>query len=130
LEGSVGGALPPVCRSRLRAVTRIEADIVDGVATEEESEAVVGEPVGDSLPAPTPEVRTLEPQRSAPPAVVQAMALAAGSALAGAVTVAIVKTAARALSGAPARRQARRRTDDVVATRTFLVDVHLLGDRR
>jgi hypothetical protein len=111
-------------------VTRIEADIIDGVATEEEPEPVVGVPVGDSLPAATPEVRTLEPHRSPPPAVVQAAALAAGSALAGAVTVAIVKTAARAVSRAPARRQARRLPDDIVATRTFLVDVHLLGDRR
>jgi len=130
LEGPAGAALPPVRLSRLRAVTRIEADIVDGVATEEEPEPVIGEPVGDSLPAPTPEVRTLETRRSAPPAVVQAAALAAGSALAGAVTVAIVKTAARAVSRAPARRQAQRRSDDVVATRSFLVDVHLLGDRR
>jgi hypothetical protein len=111
-------------------VTRIEADIVDGVATEEP--LADDEAFGSNLPAPTPEVRAIEPQRSAPPAVVQAVALAAGSFVAGAATVAIVRTAARAVGNAASgtRRPARRRSDDVVSTRTFLVDVHLLGDRR
>jgi hypothetical protein len=57
---------------------------------------------------------------------------AAGGVLAGAATVAAV----RAISGAgaskrSARRPARRqeRAVNVVASRSFLVDVHLLGDR-
>jgi hypothetical protein len=72
---------------------------------------------GASLPALRPEVRT-------------AAIAAAGGVLAGAATVAAV----RAMSGAAARvRQSRRlpgrRRDrqNVVASRSFLVDVHLLG---
>jgi hypothetical protein len=68
-----------------------------------------------SLPALRPEVRT-------------AAIAAAGGVLAGAATVAAV----RAVSGAAARSRAprlRRRRDrqNVVASRSFLVDVHLLG---
>jgi hypothetical protein len=57
----------------------------------------------------------------------QAATVAATSFVAGAVTVAAVKTRrARKL-----RRQARKRPQlaNVVASRSFLVDVHLLGSR-
>ena len=73
------------------------------------------EPAGTAL-ALRPEVRT-------------AALAAAGGVLAGAATVAAV----RAVSGAaarvrPQRRLAgRRRREDVVASRSFLIDVHLLG---
>ena len=57
---------------------------------------------------------------------------AAGGVLAGAATVAAV----RAVSGAGARKRSTRRPQrrqeravNVVASRSFLVDVHLLGDR-
>jgi len=72
---------------------------------------------GSSLPVLRPEVRT-------------AALAAAGGVLAGAATVAAV----RAVSGAAARARAprrlmgkRRERQNVVASRSFLVDVHLLG---
>jgi hypothetical protein len=73
-------------------------------------------PSGASLPVLRPEVRT-------------AALAAAGGVLAGAATVAAV----RAVSGAAARARAprlpgrRRERQNVVASRSFLVDVHLLG---
>ena len=73
-------------------------------------------PGGTSLPVLRPEVKT-------------AAVAAAGGVLAGAATVAVV----RAVSGAasrtrPQRRLGRRRErQNVVASRSFLVDVHLLG---
>jgi hypothetical protein len=74
------------------------------------------EPEGSSLPVLRPEVKT-------------AALAAAGGVLAGAATVAAV----RAVSGAatktrPSRRVVGRRPrQNVVASRSFLVDVHLLG---
>lgn len=63
------------------------------------------------------------------PEVRSAALAAAGGVLAGAATVAAV----RAVSGAASRARAprrfprRRREQNVVASRSFLVDVHLLG---
>ena len=72
---------------------------------------------GSSLPVLRPEVRT-------------AAIAAAGGVLAGAATVAAV----RAVSGVAAKARAprrlggrRRERQSVVASRSFLVDVHLLG---
>lgn len=58
---------------------------------------------------------------------VQAAAVVAGGIVAGAASVALV----RRVATMPARRRSRRRLGrfDVVSTRSFLVDVHLL-DRR
>lgn len=54
---------------------------------------------------------------------------AAGGIVAGAATVALAKAASRV--GTPSRRSSRtilgRKQKDVVASRSFLVDVHLLG---
>lgn len=72
---------------------------------------------GSSLPVLRPEVRT-------------AAIAAAGGVLAGAATVAAV----RAVTGAATRAKSpkrvggrRRERQNVVASRSFLVDVHLLG---
>jgi hypothetical protein len=72
---------------------------------------------GSTLPVLRPEVRT-------------AAIAAAGGVLAGAATVAAV----RAVSGAATRARSprrlggrRRERQNVVASRSFLVDVHLLG---
>jgi hypothetical protein len=72
---------------------------------------------GSALPVLRPEVRT-------------AAIAAAGGVLAGAATVAAV----RAVSGAAAKARSprrltgrRRERQNVVASRSFLVDVHLLG---
>lgn len=75
---------------------------------------------GAPLPALRGEVRT-------------AAIAAAGGVLAGAATVAAVRAVGaagvrrRAGGGRLSRRQARR--SNVVASRSFLIDVHLLGDR-
>jgi hypothetical protein len=72
------------------------------------------------------EAGELEPRRPAGQVVVrQAAAVAATSFAAGVATVAI----ARAHKVRRARRRARRAMGPVVASRSFLVDVHLLGPR-
>jgi hypothetical protein len=74
------------------------------------------EPSGSALAVLRPEVRT-------------AAIAAAGGVLAGAATVAAVRAVGAAAKARPARRLAGRRRDrqNVVASRSFLVDVHLLG---
>ena len=75
------------------------------------------EPSGSSLPVLRPEVKS-------------AAIAAAGGVLAGAATVAAVRAVSTAASRARApRRLGGRRRDrqNVVASRSFLVDVHLLG---
>ena len=74
------------------------------------------EPSGSSLAVLRPEVRT-------------AAIAAAGGVLAGAATVAAVRAVSSATSRSRAPRLPRRRRDrqSVVASRSFLVDVHLLG---
>jgi hypothetical protein len=73
-----------------------------------------------------------EPQASLPilrPEVKTAAIAAAGGVLAGAATVAAVRAVSAAASKArPARRLGRRRErQNVLVSRSFLVDVHLLG---
>jgi hypothetical protein len=71
---------------------------------------------GASLPVLRPEVRT-------------AAIAAAGGVLAGAATVAAVRAVSSAAARARTPRLPGRRRDrhNVVASRSFLVDVHLLG---
>jgi len=71
---------------------------------------------GSSLPVLRPEVRT-------------AAIAAAGGVLAGAATVAAVRavTGAATKARTPRRLGRRRERQNVVASRSFLVDVHLLG---
>jgi hypothetical protein len=93
----------------------------------------VNEPDGieevDAVPVLADEARAL--QRTEPPGAVvvkQAAAVAATSFAAGVVTVAAVR-GARAVR---ARRRSRRKGGQlapVLATRSFLIDVHLLGSR-
>jgi hypothetical protein len=93
----------------------------DDIVPEEPVEVV------DALPVPTGVV-VVEPRRAGmPPVVRQAAAVAAGSFVAGAATI----IAARGAKGARARRRARRARmlPAVVASRTFVVDVHLLAPR-
>jgi hypothetical protein len=54
---------------------------------------------------------------------------AAGGVVAGAATVAVVKAASRAASPKRSRRGLLRRPkqNEIIASRSFLVDVHLLG---
>jgi hypothetical protein len=73
------------------------------------------EPTGSTL-ALRPEVRS-------------AAIAAAGGVLAGAATVAAVRAVSAAAKARPLRRSVGRRHErqNVVASRSFLVDVHLLG---
>jgi hypothetical protein len=72
------------------------------------------------------EAGPLEPRRAAGQVVArQAAAVAATSFAAGVATVAI----ARAHKVRRARRRTQRAVGPVVASRSFLVDVHLLGPR-
>ena len=84
----------------------------------------------DAVPVLAEEAGTLTPRPSAGAGVVvarQAAAVAATGFAAGVVTVAPV----RAGKAVRAKRRARRKTAalPVLATRSFLVDVHLLGSR-
>jgi hypothetical protein len=102
-----------------------EFELEGEVLAEEDAEPV----------APQPQVRVLERRQAAASPVLRsevrtAAIAAAGGVLAGAATVAAV----RAVSGAGSRGRApkrpsrrRERAVNVVASRSFLVDVHLLG---
>jgi hypothetical protein len=84
---------------------------------------------GDDLPV-VAEVRTLEPVRPAASPAVQAAAVAATGFVAGAATVAIARRRARRAAAPARRRRARSRVaeiGEVVASRSFLVDIHLLN---
>ena len=83
------------------------------------------EAVGSPLPAVAPSA-TLD--RPLPSPAVQAAAVAASGLMAGVATVAAVRRART--RGLPSLRRSRRsRRPQVLASRSFLVDVHLL-DRR
>jgi hypothetical protein len=80
----------------------------------------------DAVPVLNEAGTSIEPTRPAGQVVVrQAAAVAATSFAAGVVTVAL----ARATKVRRARRRARRTVAPIVASRSFLVDVHLLGPR-
>lgn len=87
------------------------------MAASEEFETVDAE-----LVAPGDPVSSLEPARRALPPAAVAAGVAVGGVAAGMATVAVVQR--RAARRAARRR--RRRLGRVVATRSFLVDVHVL----
>jgi len=99
-------------------------DVEGEVVAEEDAVPGEGEPVR-ALPLPY--------EQAAAPALrgeVKTAALAAaGGVLAGAATVAAVRavTAVGSRAGSTRRAPRRRRRENVVASRSFLVDVHLLG---
>jgi hypothetical protein len=97
-----------------------DPDAVDGQA----------EPyAGDDLPV-VAEVRTLEPVRPASSPTVQAAAVAATGFVAGAATVALARRRAARRAQPVRRRKPRNRVaelGEVVASRSFLVDIHLLN---
>jgi hypothetical protein len=98
---------------------------MDAPSNEDEIEVVDGVPVPAVTPGPAGEI---EPVRPAAPLVVkQAAAVAATSFVAGAATIAV----ARVAQGQRRKRRARKRGElvKVVASRSFLVDVHLLSPR-
>ena len=74
------------------------------------------------------EPRVIEPAKPAGQVVTQAAAVAATSFVAGAGIAAVLR--GRRARGGIFRLRRRRRDIPVVATRSFLVDVHLLDPRR
>ena len=99
-------------------------EVLEAEAVEEES-ASDGESAAPPLPATTSagELSFLRDE-----ARTVAIA-AAGGVVAGAATVAVVKAASRAATPKRSRRGLLRRQkqNEVIASRSFLVDVHLLG---
>jgi hypothetical protein len=63
------------------------------------------------------------------PEVKTAALAAAGGLVAGAATVAVVRAAGRSASPKRRGRRGLRRDQNIVASRSFLVDVHLLGSK-
>jgi hypothetical protein len=110
--------------------------VVSVVVAERILEAdAVEEAVEQTLDAPDPEVRALPTRRSSAEleswrgevraiAVVAAGGLAAGVATVAAVSAARSRSHGRGRSGI---RRIRRDRDGIVASRSFLVDVHVLG---
>ncbi|HEX6230065.1 MAG TPA: hypothetical protein VFZ41_11460 [Solirubrobacterales bacterium] len=100
---------------------------VDGeiVAEEDVEEAAAEEPVRALEPVPEPSSPVLRGE------VKTAAIAAAGGVLAGAATVAAVRAVGAVASRGSGQRGLRRRRSErpvnVVASRSFLVDVHLLG---
>jgi hypothetical protein len=87
-----------------------DAEVVDGVVVRE--------------PAPVPAARSTQA------AVVQAAAVAATSFVAGAATLAVVSRRRGAKPRKPAIRRSKPEPAlEIIATRSFLVDVHQLGER-
>jgi hypothetical protein len=74
------------------------------------------------------EPRVIEPVKPAGQVVTQAAAVAATTFVAGAGLAAVLR--GRRGRGGLLRRRRRRRELPIVATRSFLVDVHLLDPRR
>jgi hypothetical protein len=102
-------------------------DVLDTEAVEVPAdEAARDEPTAHPLPARyeersdvtawTPEVKT-------------AALAAAGGLVAGAATVAVVRAAGRTASPKRRGRRGLRRDENIIASRSFLVDVHLLGSK-
>jgi hypothetical protein len=97
-----------------------------GRVIEETPEEEAAEEVDGVLVAA--QTRAIEPSRVGPLAV-QAAAVAASGFVAGAATVAVVRHHRVKKAAKRRRRTARRELANVVASRSFLVDVHLLGGR-
>jgi hypothetical protein len=97
--------------------------------TEERPEMLQEPEVLDGVPVLATEVRDVESPRPAgalAPVAVQTVAVVGVSVMAGAAAVVIVhRRKARRLA-----RRRRRMIAPVIASRSFLVDVHVLGERK
>jgi hypothetical protein len=94
-------------------------DATDATASEDPS----------ALPVPLSEVRVLDrPRQGVQAPAVQAAAVAATGFVAGAATVVVLRRRGRRAASGRGRGRRKRRTDlvQVVSSRSFLVDVHLI----
>jgi hypothetical protein len=122
--------VPPPDAASLGVVTdrADQRDLQDGA---EEAEVV------DAVPVPEgPQARPIEPAASprgglvvASPVAVQAAAVAVTGFAAGAATVAVVRRRRARKRRGLSRRKQRQALGEVRMTRSFLVDIHLLGGR-
>jgi hypothetical protein len=105
----------------------LEAEAVEELAASEAEEAVDGGPV-----RPLPAVRN-GGELVTPGTEVRIVALAAaGGIVAGAATVAalrVVRSTASRATRSQKKRKSVERPVNVLASRSFLVDIHLLGDK-
>lgn len=103
------------------------AAMIDDRPAEPQPDLVEPEETVDGVPVLAAEVRALEPVRRPLPAV-QAAAVAATAFAAGAATVVALHRHATRKPATPRRRKrGAGETLSVVGTRSFLLDVHLLG---
>lgn len=136
LRSARGSRLPPVSEP-----LDDEAEVIDGVPVLPDEPALAGAPAAGTVSGSAGRVRALVVRMPAP---VQGAVAALGGVLAGAALVGFVRRRNRRRSGALARRSPvraiRRRRESgrrgsaselvqVVASRSLLVDVHLLGSR-
>lgn len=91
---------------------------VDGVVEELDGAPALADPATRAVTATRPVL----------PVIAQAAAVAATGFAAGAVTAAVVR-AARSRRAPKARRRTPQAGTQVVATRSFLIDVHVLAPR-
>lgn len=92
-----------------------------------EVDAVVEEPVATPVLA-DPQVQDVTQRRPVVPVIAQAAAIAATGFAAGAIVAAVVR-ATRPNGPVKARRRTAPAGTQVVATRSFLIDVHVLAPR-
>lgn len=102
----------------------IEAELAD---PDEQGVGVLPVPRNALLPE-TREVRAVEVRRDSDIAMRNVAVATAGGVFAGAATIVLVRAAQKIAKPAPGL--ARRRRKDVVASRSFMVDVHMLKSDR
>jgi hypothetical protein len=100
-----------------------QADLEAEVVSEE-----IGDPIPEQEVRPLPEKASRSDSLPALREVRTAAIAAAGGAIAGVATVAAVRAVSAGSKKKPSRRgQRRERPANVVASRSFLIDVHVLG---
>jgi hypothetical protein len=119
-----------VSRSRDPDPVADDVEIVDAVpVADDEPRRPVSAPRPVAAPGATVEAATSRlPSRGAVPVAAQAAAVAVTGFAAGAVTAAVVRSASKRRAVKAAKRSPAAGLP-VLGTRTFLVDVHLLGSR-
>jgi hypothetical protein len=113
-------------------VSTPEEDQERSAAPEEDAEVIDAVPVPEGAPSAGAVLPVAEPPRGgllvSSPIARQAAAVAVTGFAAGAATVAVVR-ARRTRKAAKRRRKGARALGEVRATRSFLVDVHVLGSK-
>jgi hypothetical protein len=112
----------PVRPEPIVAESEDEVEVVDALPVPE------GPPLSGEVPAPAPSV-SRGSLVTAGPVAVQAAAVAVTGFAAGAATVAVVRRhrAKKARRGGLSRRKENKALGEIRASRSFLVDIHLLN---